>query len=362
MSKDYYNILGVDKNASQEEIKKSFRKMAHKYHPDKEGGDEQKFKEVNEAYQVLGDEKKRQQYDQFGSGFEQAGRQSGYQGYGGYGGFGGGAEGFDMDDLGDIFGDLGDIFGFGGGRRGGRRTRSRGRDLEVGLTLEFSEAVFGAEKEVTLRRKAKCTRCGGNGAEPGTKIETCATCGGSGRVSRVQRTILGNMQVQMTCEDCGGEGKKFSQKCTECGGTGAAEETKNLKINIPAGIDNGEVLRMHGEGEAGEKGAPSGDLYVQVTVKPDPRFRREGDTIHTEKEVSFTQAALGDKVEIETVDGPVSLKIPAGTQPNTVMRLKGKGAYRLHGRGRGDHLVTVKVKTPTNLSKQQKDMLRKMDL
>jgi molecular chaperone DnaJ len=265
-----------------------------------------------------------------------------------------------MDDLGDIFGDLGDMFGFSSSRR--RNRTSRGRDLEVNLDIKFSEAVFGTEKEVTLRRKAKCGRCGGNGAEPGTKIETCPTCKGSGRVSRVQRTILGNMQVQAVCEDCGGEGKKYSQVCSECQGSGVAEETKTLKIRIPAGIDDGEVLRQQGEGEAGEKGAAAGDLYIRISVTPDPRFRREGNTVFTDKEISFTQAALGDKVEVETVDGPVSLKIPPGLQSGTVMRLKGKGVPSLHGRGRGDHLVTVRVNTPTNLSRQQKDMLRKMDL
>ncbi len=369
MSKDYYNILGVNKNASQEEIKKAFRQKAHQFHPDKKGGDEAKFKEINEAYQVLGDAKKRAQYDQFGSAFEQAQGRGGFSGFDGFRDFSGFANGFsqgqggfrvDMDDLGDIFGGLGDIFGFGGGRR---KTRARrGNDLEVALTIDFSEAVFGTGKEIRLKKKTVCPHCRGNGAEPGSKIETCKTCGGSGQVARVQRTILGNMQVQMTCSACGGEGKTYAQKCLHCSGSGIGQEVAAIKVKIPAGIDNGESIRLSGQGEAGEKGAAAGDLYLRIRVKPDKRFERDGYDIKSAAEINFTQAALGDKIEIETVYGPVKLKIPEGTQSGTVFKLRDKGISRLQGRGKGDQLVTVLVKTPRNLSRQQKKALEDLGI
>ncbi len=362
MSKDYYKILGVDRNATQEEIKKAFRAKAHEYHPDK-GGDPEKFKEVNEAYQVLGDEKKRAQYDRFGSAFEQAQAGGGFSGFNGFRDFSNFAEGFNVDfeDVGDIFSGFGDIFGFSRPKR--RRARARrGRDLEITLTLDFKEAIFGVEKEINLRKLVPCSVCAGRGIAPGAKIETCRVCGGSGRVTKVQQTILGNMQIQMTCEACGGEGKTYSEKCSACGGRGVVLETVNLKIKIPAGVNDGEVIRLAGQGEAGERGAPAGDLYVKIRVQPDSRWQREGANILSEVEISFTQAALGDKIEVETVDGPVKLKIPAGTQSGTVFKLRGKGAPRLRGRGRGDHLVKVIVKTPTNLTRRQKKLLRELDL
>lgn len=363
MSKDYYNILGVDKNAGQEDIKKAFKKLAHKYHPDKKDGDEAKFKEINEAYNVLGDEQKRKQYDQFGATFnqqQQAG-QSG-QGFGGARGADFGGMHFDMDDLGDIFGDLGDMFGFGGGKRGSRGGRRRGEDIEAILDVEFEEAVFGTEKEVKLKKRTKCEKCQGNGAEPGTKIETCSTCKGSGHVYQVQRTIFGQMKVQTPCPECGGEGKTYAQKCTQCGGRGAYEKETTLKVNIPAGINSGETIRFTGYGQAGERGGPDGDLYLKVRVKPHPEFKREGYDIYSEKEISITQAVLGDKVNVDTVHGKVKLKIPEGTQPDTVFKLKGKGVPQLSGRGRGDHFVEVKVKTPTGLSKDKKEKLKQLNI
>lgn len=363
MGKDYYNILGVDKGASQEEIKKAFRKKAHEYHPDKANGDEAKFKEINEAYQVLGNEQKRKQYDQFGSAFQngQAGG-GGFGGFEGFSGFSNGADGFNinMDDLGDIFGGMGDIFGFGGGRSG--RRQSRGADIQTILTIDFMEAVFGAEKEIKLKKAVVCDKCKGNGAEPGSKIETCKTCGGAGHVTKVQRTILGNMQVQTTCSDCQGEGKTYDKKCSKCGGSGIAQEIVNLKVKIPAGINNGETIRLSGQGEAGQKGASAGDLYIKIRVNSDKNFRREGYDIHTTKEVSFTQAALGDKIEVETVEGVVKLKIPEGTQSGTVFKLKGKGVEKLQGRGKGDHFIEIKIRTPKNLSRKQKDLLKELDL
>lgn len=361
MGKDYYKILGVDRNASQDEIKKAFRQKAHQCHPDKVGGDEAKFKEINEAYQVLGDSKKRSQYDQFGSTFEHAQASGGFHGFDGFRDFSGFANGFNVnvEDLGDIFGGMGDIFGFGGGRQG-KRTR-RGKDIEMILNIDFLEAVFGIDKEINFKKTVVCGHCQGNGAEPGAKIETCRVCGGSGRTIKVQRTILGNMQIQTTCENCGGEGKVFDRKCSKCSGSGTVQEMASLKVSIPAGIDNGETIRLSGQGEFGEKGAPAGDLYLKIRVNPDRRFERDGYDVKNKIEINFTQAALGDKIEIETVDGLVKLYIPEGTQSNTVFKLKGKGITRLQSRGRGDHLVEVIVKTPKNLSRRQKELLKELN-
>jgi len=368
MGKDYYNILGVSKTATKEEIKKAFRQKAHQYHPDKAGGDEAKFKEINEAYQVIGDEKKRAQYDQFGSNFEQAQAGGGFHGFEGFRDFSGFASGFsneqgvNMEDLGDIFGGIGDMFGFGGGRGGSERRNNRGHDLQVSIKINFLEAVFGTEKEISINKKVKCDKCNGNGAEPGTKIETCQTCGGSGRVAKVQRTILGNIQVESVCPSCQGEGKTYSQKCSKCKGRGTINENVKFKIKIPAGIDNGETIRLNGYGEAGEKGAPSGDLYVKVMISPDKRFLRDGFNIYSEAEIGFTEAALGSKIDIETVEGVVKLKIPAGTQSGTTFKIRGKGVPKLRGGGKGDHFVKVKVKTPTGLNRKQKKLLEELNL
>lgn len=351
MSKDYYKILGVDKGASNDEIKKAFRKRAHEYHPDKKHGDEAKFKEANEAYQVLSDSKKKSQYDQFGSDPSNAG---GGQGFGG-------TQGFDMnmDDLGDIFGDM---FGFGGGRGRGRARSRRGADIQAILNIDFLESIFGVEKEISLNKTIKCTQCKGNGAEPGSKIETCKTCAGIGQVTKIQRTILGQMQVQVICPSCQGEGKNYSKKCTKCKGHGIVRDMVKLKVKIPAGINDGEVIRLSGQGEAGEKGVTPGDLYLNIQVKPDRRFARNEDNILSKTEISFTSAALGDKIDIETVDGSVELKIPEGTQTNTTFILRGKGVTHLHGRGKGDHLVEVVVKTPKGLNKKQKEALRELNI
>lgn len=355
MGKDYYKILGVDKGASQDDIKKAFRKLAHQYHPDKTGGDEEKFKEINEAYQVLGDANKRAKYDQFGSSFEHGQAGGGFHGFEGFRDFQGFSEGFNinMDDLGDMFGD---VFGFGG--KGKKEARAgRGNDIEIDLTIEFMEAVFGVEKDLKVNKRVQCEKCHGNGIEPGAKVDTCKTCAGTGRVTKMQRTFFGNMQVQMTCSECGGEGKTYSQKCTKCHGAGNVKENVELRVRIPAGIDDGQTIRLAGQGEAGHKGGPSGDLYLRINVKKDLRFMRDGHDIHSKAQVNFAQAALGDKIDIETVDGPVELKVPEGTQSGTVFKLKGKGVTRLNGHGRGDHLVEVIVKTPTRLTRQQKELL-----
>ena len=368
MGKDYYKILGVGKSASAEEIKKAFRTKAHQFHPDKPGGDEAKFKELNEAYQVLGDAKKRSQYDQFGSTFEHAQAGGGFQGFEGFRDFSGFANGFsqgqgggfqfDFGDLGDLFGEA---FGFGGtSKRSGRR--SRGRDIEVSLFIDFMEAVFGAVKELKLNKSVVCSKCRGQGAEPGSKVETCRGCNGAGAVNRVQRTILGNIQTRATCDTCGGEGKIHSQKCSRCYGSGVTREVVALSVKIPAGIDHGQAIRLSGQGEAGERGAATGDLYLKIKVTPSRDFSREGDNIVSTLEIGFKQAALGDKIEVATVDGPVTLKIPEGTQSGKVFILRDRGVPKLNARGRGDHLVTVIVKTPARLSRQQRKILEDLDI
>lgn len=357
MSKDYYKTLGVDKGASQEEIKKAFRKLAHQYHPDKTHGDEAKFKEINEAYQVVGDEKKRAQYDRFGADFAQGGGHGG--GFQGFEGFGGEGFNINMDDLGDMFGGFGDIFGFGGGRSSKKK---QGRDIQISATVTFSEAAFGVEKEIKLNKAVQCDHCHGNGAEPGTAVETCKTCNGQGRVMRVQRTMLGAIQTQATCPDCQGEGKTYAVKCKKCTGHGIVKEVVNLKIMIPAGIDNGQSIRLGGQGEAGERGAPAGDLYVNIRLEPSREFRRDGFTVLNDVNIGFTMAALGGKIEVPTIDGVVTLKIPEGTQSGKQFLLRDHGIQKLNGRGRGDHIVTIIVKTPTSLNRAQRKALEDLNL
>jgi len=368
-NQDLYSVLGVDKNATQDEIKKAYRKLAHKYHPDKQGGDENKFKEVNSAYQVLGNEQKRKQYDQFGSSFNQAGGAGGpggmnwedfarAQGTAGGGPFGGGFNQQNVEfDMGDIFGDL---FGFGRRSSGGRSRSTQGNDIQTEMQVEFRDAVFGAEKLVDLYKYKICSKCGGDGAEPGSKIETCKTCQGRGQVERVQQTILGAFRTASVCPDCGGEGKTIGKKCTKCGGEGRAKESEKMKIKIPAGISDGETIRLAGKGEAGQKGTMPGDLFITIKVTPDPNFKREDDNIISEEDISFSQAALGDKIKVQTLDGKVMLKIPAGTQSGKVFKLSGKGVPHLRTRGRGDHLVTVNVVTPTKLTRQQKKLFEEL--
>lgn len=355
MSKDYYDILGVSKDASADEIKVAFRKKAHEHHPDK-GGNAEKFKEYNEAYQILGNVDKRKKYDQFGS----AAFSGGQGGFSGFEGFNQGGMGFDFSDLGDIFGDFGDMFGF--GSRQGKRQASRGRDMEMSISLEFLEAAFGLEKEISFTKNIACRHCSGQGAEPGAKIEKCSTCHGSGQVIGMQRTILGNIQTRTACPQCQGEGKIYSQKCSKCHGAGVERDTVKLTVKIPAGINNGESIRLSGQGAAGEKGAPAGDLYLRIRVLGHKKFVREGFDIHTEEEISVTQAILGAKVDIETINGPLSLKINEGTQSGTVARLKGRGVPKLHDRGIGDQYIKVIVKIPTNLSKKQKNALEELGI
>ncbi len=358
MSKDYYKILGVEKGANEDEIKKAFRKKAHIYHPDKKTGDETKFKEINEAYGVLKDKKKRAQYDQFGSDFSNMGGSGGFSGGQGFGGFGGqgfgGGVNINMDDVGDIFGDIGEMFGF-GSRRGNSR-ETKGRDIQAQINITFNEAVFGANKDISMRKQVICDKCNGSGAEPGTKIETCKTCNGSGKVTKIQRTFLGNMQVQSICPECNGKGKSYTQKCSRCNGRGVYVSNEKLNIKIPEGINNGETIRFSGMGEASSNGS-IGDLYLKINVASSNEFERDGYDIKTNKEIKFRQAALGDRIDINTIHGSVSLKIPAGTQSGTVFKLKNKGVKFLQRNGHGDHLVKIIVKIPTKLSRKEKKQI-----
>lgn len=362
MAKDYYNILGVTKSANSEEIKNAFRKKAHEHHPDK-GGDAEKFKELNEAYQVLGNAEKRERYDQFGSAAFNGGA-SGGANWGGFGGQGFGGQGFgnmDFEDLSDIFGGFGDIFGFGGGRQTSKRS-TRGRDMEMNVGLDFMDAAFGTEKEISFSKNITCNRCQGNGAEPGTKVETCKTCNGSGRVTKIQRTILGNIQAQSTCPTCDGEGKIYSEKCSKCHGSGVYRETVKIKVKIPAGINEGESIRLNGQGEAGEKGAASGDLYLRIKLQAHKKFVRDNYDIRTEENISIKQAILGDKIDVATIHGVVKLKIPEGTQSGAVFKLKERGITKLHNRGVGDQYIKIVVKIPSSVNKKQKQLLEELGI
>lgn len=343
---DYYDVLGVPRGASQEEIKKAYRKLARKLHPDvnKEPGAEERFKTINEAYSVLGDPEKRAQYDQFGhAAFEEPGQ-------GGFGGFGG----FGFDDLGDLFSEF---FGGGFGPRQTQRPR-RGADLRYELTIEFEEAAFGTETEITIPRTVICEHCHGNQAEPGTPIVTCPDCSGSGQIRTVQQTPFGQFATTRTCPRCQGEGKTFEQPCTVCHGSGTERKMSRVTVKVPGGIDDGQTLRLAGKGEAGYRGGPPGDLLIALRVKPHKFFRREGYNVLYEASISFVQAALGDEIEVPTLDGDVKLRIPEGTQSGRVLRMRGKGIPHLRGSGRGDQLVQVKVVTPTKLTAKQKELLR----
>ncbi len=360
MATDYYSILGVNKSASADEIKKAFRQKAHQFHPDKKGGDEKKFKELNEAYQVLSNPQKRRQYDQFGSTFEQAQRQGGFGGGQNYGGFNSQGFNVNMDDLGDIFGGLGDIFGFGGGSRK-RRGPVGGQDIHTSMTIDFREAAFGIEKIIELDKIVACDKCGGSGVEPGAKIETCPECKGSGQVRRMQQTILGAFQSIATCPRCGGEGRTASQNCTKCSGQGRVRSSERIKIKIPAGINEGESIRLSGKGEAGVKGGQAGDLFITFRVKPDPEFSREGDDLRTTIYIPFSTAALGGKVEVKTLDGSfIKLKIPDGTESGKVFKIKNQGVAHLRSRGQGDLLVEVKVKIPSRISRKSRKIIEQL--
>lgn len=357
--RDYYEVLGVSKTASDDEIKKAYRKLAKKYHPDLNPGDkeaEQKFKEANEAYEVLSDSTKRARYDQFGH----AGVDPNYGAGAPGGGFGGGFGGFDMGDLGDIFeGFFGG--GFGSSRRANPNAPRRGGDLQKSCTISFFEACKGVKREISIQRMETCSDCHGTGSEPGHSAQTCPDCHGTGQVRVTQRTPLGSMTSSRPCSRCGGKGKIVTNPCKKCNGNGRIRVTKKIEVSIPAGIDDGQTLAVRGQGDSGINGGPAGDLHVTVSVRPDTLFKRDGYDIWCEIPLTYMQAALGDELTVPTIDGKVKYTIPEGTQPGTVFRLRGKGVQNLNGRGRGDQYVEVTVEVPKGLSKAQKDALRNFD-
>lgn len=362
--KNYYDILGVDKKASKDEIKKAFRTLAHKYHPDKKGGDAEKFKEINEAYTVLSDDQKRQQYDTYGQTFS-SGQGGGFNGFSGnwedimrqaggagfdFSGFqNAGQNGFEFD-LGDIFGD------FFGGRRGGGRAK-RGRDISIDIELEFSEAIFGVERTILLNKVSFCETCDGTGAKKGTEMINCTTCNGKGKIREMKRSIFGSIEVTKTCETCSGNGKMPKEKCQICDGLGILKKEEEIKIKIPAGIDNGEMIRMTGAGEAIKNGI-SGDLYIKIHVKKHKIFRKEGSDLVMNLDIKLSDALLGTKIDIQTLDGLSTLNIPEGTNTGDILQIKNKGVP--NGRNRGDILVNVKVIIPKKLSKSAKEAIAKL--
>ncbi len=358
MSKrDYYEVLGVSKSASADEIKKAFRSLAVQHHPDKEGGDEAKFKEINEAYDVLKDAQKRQRYDQFGHagvGGASGGGAGGGNPFEGFGGFNGQNINFDFGEgLGDIFSQF-----FGGSSRG--RAPQRGRDVEVQLQLTFEEAIFCIEHEMNLELDAECPHCKGTTVEPGYEMKTCPDCKGAGQQTRVMNTMFGPVQQTVTCETCRGRGKVPEKICTVCRGTGTQRQKQAIKLKVPAGIDDGATIRMSGRGEA-TAGGDKGDLYVHIRVKPHKKFTREGDIVLSEEHVDMIGAALGTEIEVETVDGNVRMKVPAGTQSGTDFKLSGHGVPHMNSDRRGPHIVSVVVDIPTKLSKKQRQILEEFE-
>jgi molecular chaperone DnaJ len=346
MSKrDFYDVLGLSKSASKDEIRKAYRSLSKKYHPDLNKADDavEKFKEVTEAYEVLSDDTKKANYDQFG-------HTDPNQGFGGFGG-GGGADGFGFDDIFSTF--------FGGNtRRRDPNAPRKGDDLQYSMNIDFMEAVFGKETEVEIPKEETCDTCDGSGAKKGTTPKTCTHCGGLGQISVTQNTPLGQMVNRRACPHCQGTGKIIPEKCSTCRGAGKVTKMKKIKVTIPEGVDDGQQLRVSGQGEPGHNGGPAGDLYIVFRVKPHDKFIREEDDIYLELNLSFPQASLGDEIEVPTVHGNVNLKIPAGTQTGTRFRMKGKGVKNVHGRGIGDQHVVVKVLTPKKMTEKQKQLMR----
>lgn len=355
--RDYYEVLGVAKTASEDEIKSAYRKLAKKYHPDLNPGNaeaEAKFKEVNEAYGVLSDADKRAKYDQYGTADPQAGGFGG--GFsGGFGGFGGGGFSGGFEDIFEnIFG------GFSGSRRS-NNAPEQGRDLRVDIELTFEEAAFGAKKEINLTREESCDECGGSGAAKGTTAEVCQVCHGSGQVRTTQNTVFGSFSSTQQCTACHGTGRIIRTPCKKCGGKGRIRRARRISIKVPAGIDNGQAITLRGEGEQGKRGGAAGDLYVYFSVKPHKLFKRRGNDIYLEVAVSFANAALGAEITVPTLEDSIKYKIPEGTQPGTVFRIRGKGIKRLGGNDRGDMYITVGVEVPRRLSSKQKELLRAFD-
>ncbi|MBF2049973.1 MAG: molecular chaperone DnaJ [Leptolyngbya sp. IPPAS B-1204] len=352
MAGDYYEILGVSRNADKEEIKRAYRRLARKYHPDvnKEAGAEERFKEINRAYEVLSDPEMKARYDRFGEAGVGSAAGAGFQDFSDLGGFA------------DIFESFFSGFSTGMGQQARRRAGPmRGDDLRLDLKLDFREAVFGGEKEIRISHLETCTVCKGSGAKPGTQPRVCPTCSGAGQVRRATRTPFGSFTQVSVCPTCNGNGQVIEDKCESCNGSGQKQEAKKLKITIPAGVDNGTRLRVSGEGDAGQRSGPPGDLYVYLFVNDDPKFHRDGINILSEVKISYLQAILGDRIEVETVDGPVEVTINPGTQPNTVLTLEHRGVPRLgNSASRGDHLLTILVDIPTRVSPEERELLDKL--
>lgn len=350
--KDYYEILGVQKGASKDEIKKAFHKLAHKYHPDKNAGEDMKFKEVNEAYQILSDDGKRSQYDQFGQTFDN-GAGPGAGGFGGFdfSGFQNG-QGFDMGDLGDIFSEF-----FSGGM-GGRAQARRGRDISTEISLSFSEAIFGVERKILLTKQSTCEICNGSGGKPGTSMETCSTCNGKGQLHETRRSFMGAFSTVKTCETCHGSGKVPKEKCTNCRGAGVLRKQEEVSVRIPAGINNGEMVRLTGMGEAIPHGT-SGDLYIKINIAKHPHFRRELNDLVIDLNIKLSDALLGMTYQLETLEGPLEVKVPEGVSPGEILRVRGKGVP--YGRGkRGDILINLHIKLPQKLSRKSRELVEKL--
>lgn len=352
MARDYYDLLGVSRSADQDEIKRAYRRLARKYHPDvnKDPGAEETFKEINRAYEVLSEPDMRARYDRFGEAGVGSAAGAGYQDFGDMGGFA------------DIFESFFSGFSGGMGQQGTRRrSPTRGDDLRLDLKLDFKEAIFGGEKEIKISHLETCGTCTGSGAKPGTRPSTCGTCSGTGQVRRATRTPFGSFTQVSACPTCGGTGEVIEDRCNVCGGSGQTQETKKLKITVPAGVDNGTRLRVSNEGDAGLRGGPAGDLYVYLFVSEDPAFKRDGINILSDLRVSYLQAILGCKLNVETVDGPVEVEIPAGTQPGTVLTLEDRGVPKLGNPvSRGDHLITVQVDIPTRLKPEERELIEKL--
>ncbi len=367
MAKNYYDILGVSKSANKEDIKKAFRKLAHQYHPDKGSGNADKFKEVSEAYSVLGDDKKRAEYDTYGQTFAGGGPGGAAgQGFGGFdfsgfgSGFGGGQGGFDFSQNGFEF-DLGDIFGdfFGGGGSGGGRGRAkRGRDISIDIELPFAEAIFGTERKILLNKTAICNECNGSGAKPGTEMRTCSICNGKGKVHETKRSFMGTFSTVRQCSECNGKGKVPKEKCPTCRGQGVLRKEQEISVSIPAGIDDGEMIRLSGAGEAVSSGTP-GDLYIKVHVKRHPIFKKEGVNLTTDLSLKLSSALLGEEYTLQTLDGEIKVKIPEGVSHGEVLRVKGKGVPYEKGR-RGDLLIRLSIKLPNKLSKDAKKLVEEL--
>ena len=375
MSKDYYKILGISKGASKEEIKLAFRKLAHQHHPDK-GGDEKKFKEINEAYSVLSNDEKRQQYDQFSAyggpagGWGDLSWEDIFRNYqeGEFSAQGGPASGWDIGDIfgGSSFSDIfSQFFSAQGGPAsgwGGRKRKSgeKGKDIVVDIEINLEEAFTGTEKEINLKKYNICKHCKGTGGEPGSGKKKCSECGGNGQIQQTKRTFFGTFSQITTCPKCSGDGEINEKECKECKGAGRVNEIESIKIDLPAGVDNGQTIKITGKGEAAKKGGIAGDLYIRVHLKPHKIFIRKRDDIYYDAEIKFSQAVLGDKIEVPTLEGNLKLKVPAGTESEKLFRLAGKGMIKLNGYGRGDQYIRIKIKVPSRLSKKEEELIKRL--